>query len=138
MPDEPLHHIERPGLPWRTDERLTECRLDADAYPTWTREEARIQANKLGRTRFYMVTCVTCIHTYGRYQTWDTNPVSAMARECERHRFQYGTGPDPKVTVELRAIALLIEAHRGEFDELISGLGQVENLADRRKARRHG
>lgn len=133
--NDPVTHIARPMLPWRTDEPLTECRLDARSYPTWTREEARREAARLGKTRFYMVACVTCIQTSERYQTWDENPSSAMAREVERHSHRYGIGPDPQINLELRAIALLIESHRDEFDTLVGDLRSTVSLADARRTR---
>lgn len=136
---DPVHHIARPTLPWRSDEALTECRLDSRSYPTWSRDEARRQARDLGKTRFYMVVCVTCLHTAERHATWSENPMQAMIRECEGSGMGgWRVGSEDRfhqIRNELLAIEALIAAHPDEFAELVAGIGSTVNLGDKRTER---
>lgn len=136
MADEPLDHVLRPDLPWRTDAPRTECGLDATSYPTITRDDLRARAKKLGQTRTYMVTCVTCLHTSQRWPTWDEDPVGALGRETNRPRSNPRSGNNPEFAAELYAIAALIEAHRDEFDEFLTGLADTASLSDARARKR--
>jgi len=118
-----LTHIERACLPWRL-ERLTECGLDPDRHPTWTREEAITVAKDLGRQRFSMVVCMTCSGTAERHSTWEDDPASCLIRHAQPMTLRWrGRGDKDeerrRFADELRAIASLIEMHRGEFDGLI-------------------
>lgn len=132
---QPVDHIERPRLPWR-DERLTECRLSADSYPTITRDGAVTRCRELGKTRFAMTVCITCMQTAERHLTWEQDPVSAMLREVEGARWYRKDGTHDQMRTELKAIALLIAAHRDEFDETIASLGETSELAAKREAKR--
>lgn len=131
-------HIERPPLPWRA-ERATECGLDADRHATWTREAAIAEMNKLGEQRFALFVCMTCWQTARRHSTWDENPVSCLERYCLK--FKWEREPEKarrrRFADELRAVGLLVEAHREEFDRLVDGLGDTSDLGDRRAARRY-
>jgi len=129
--DPPPRHIIRPGLPWRAvEEPRTECGRAADSVAdTIDRDELAPLARKLGRTRTYMVMCVTCLDTAQRWPAWDESPVGAMGREVHR-------SPDPeRFATELRAIDELIARHRDEFDQLVAGLADAPRLDDHRRAR---
>lgn len=126
-----ITHIERSNLPWR-DERATECGLDRDRHPTWTRDEAIAKAREMGKQRFAMVVCMTCMNTAERHRTWDEDPVSCMDRYASR----WNDHDRPKLTAELRAMALLVEVHRAEFDDAVTALTTATPMADLRAARK--
>lgn len=136
-----LTHIERPSLPWRP-ERKTECGLDAERHPTWTREQARRIAKELGKKRFSMHVCMTCQGTAERHATWEEDPASCMVRHAQGMTLtRWGQRREAseekrRFNDELRAIAALIAAHREEFDALVEDLGDVVDLSDRRRKSR--
>lgn len=125
-----LKHIERPRLPWQTD-RLTECGRDVDDY----REDIvidRPQVKRLlaayGQQRVAFLLCMTCLNRANySHDSWEDNPASVMRRHCERG------GDGAAINVELRALALLVDAHRDEFDQAIHDLQSAVPLAARRK-----
>lgn len=127
-------HIERPNLPWR-DDHLTECKLDATRHPTWTRAQAAAQARDLGQQRFAMVVCITCMNTSQRHRTWDEDPASCLDRYVAP---VWGVPDDEQIrmTNELRAIGLLVAAHRGEFDATVESLATATPMGSLRAARR--
>lgn len=126
----PVDHILRPDLPWRVATRA-ECGLDAaDVKQIITRAEYQARVREYGKTRTAMLTCMTCCSTAAQWGTWADDPVEAIRREV------YGYRVDPGFGDELRAIELLIAAHRREFDETLAGLSQVDSLEDARRARR--
>lgn len=129
-----ITHIERSNLPWHS-ERVTECGLDATRHPTWTRDEAIAKAREMGRQRFSLFACMTCTSTAERHATWESSPASCMARYTEKARWNRGDEGAP-FDAELRAIALLIEEHRAEFDETVAGLLSAGDLAAKRSVRR--
>lgn len=129
---EPLHHIERPAPPWRDDQGLTECGLDATSIVVdrlWTRDDLRAAARNLGPQRLSMLCCMTCLNTAQRWPSWDQDPVEALGREI------HGRTAD-RFRQELWAIAALVEAHREEFDSFIAGLAEAPSLADQRRRHR--
>lgn len=135
-----ITHIERTVLPWRS-EKATECGLDASRHPTWTREEAIAKAKELGSQRFSMFACMTCCNTMQRHPaSWQDDPASCLVRHAEPMTMRWGredTGEKRRFADELRAISMLIETHRDEFDALVESLGEVVDLSQqRRKARR--
>lgn len=116
---EPVDHIARPSLPWRTDmPSITECGYDATKVKTITREEYVARYKELGQQRCAMFTCMTCAQTAGRYGTWEDDPRAALHREIEwegRGRWAHADRGQ-LLKDELLAIAALIDAHRDEFD----------------------
>lgn len=128
-----IWHVERPCLPWRREER-TECGLPSAAHPTLTRVEFESKVRKEGLQRSQVTTCQTCWSTARRHPTWEESPSGRLARECVgwamRHR------QDASINDELRAIALLIDAHREEFDATLAALGETIELEAARRARK--
>jgi hypothetical protein len=123
---EPLNHILRSPLPWR-DSELTECGKSASQFAkVVTRDEAVRQHKEMGMQRFALFFCMTCISTANRWTTWDTNPIERLSREG------YGDSQE-LATRELKAIAVLVAAHREEFDDMVTGLSDTTDL---QKARR--
>ena len=117
---EPVDHILRPKLPWRTDEAaITECGYNAVKVPTITREQALQRYKDYGRQRMAMMTCMTCIDTANRWGTWTDDPRKAIEREitweCQWRRSDHGA----RLRDELNAIAALIDDHPDEFERLV-------------------
>lgn len=128
MPDEPLSHIRRPDLPWRTS-RMTECgRPIADVKKSMDRAEALALVAQHGKQRAAFLLCMTCMTTANQYKTWEEDPVGALARE-------FFGATDPKLRDELRALGALVDAHRDDFDGFLEGLTTTISLADARRQR---
>jgi hypothetical protein len=80
---EPVDHIIRPRLPWRSPDEpaITECGYDASKVKAITREDFRMRLKELGRQRTAMFTCMTCADTAEHHKTWDEDPRRAVERE---------------------------------------------------------
>ncbi len=122
---EPVDHILRPQLPWRsTDAAITECGYDASKVKTLTRPEYLQRLQDMGKQRAALFTCMTCADTASRWGTWDDDPGRALDREiaweCGGSYWQNREDRGFRLRDELGAIAVLIEAHREEFDALVS------------------
>ena len=134
MIKDPVDHILRPQLPWRTDGGITECGYNAAKVSTLTREEYFERVKSLGQRRAAMMTCMTCSDTASRWKTYD--PRQAMQRELT---WEVGNGYGrPKrgcrLRAELLAIAALIEAHRNEFESHIAETEQRREWLERKEA----
>lgn len=115
---EPVDHIKRPSLPWRTDAGITECGYDASKVKTLTREEFFQREKDMGRQRTAILTCMTCSDTARRWGTWEVDPRKAMEREIIwEHGGGYRARDDrgDRLKDELFVIADLIAAHAEEF-----------------------
>lgn len=115
---QPVDHILRPSLPWRQSAAMTECGYDASKVSTLSRQQYVARLKDLGQQRAAMVTCMTCATTVRNWATWDDDPRQAIGREVEWERRDNRRGQQLKD--ELIAIAALIDAHRDEFDRLMS------------------
>jgi hypothetical protein len=136
---EPVDHILRPRLPWRSDEGvITECGYDASKVKVLTREEYFERLKDMGRQRTAMLTCMTCADTARRWGTWDDDPRLAMQREIDWERGSaYWRARDDRgnrLRDELIAINVLIEAHRDEFSELVSAIEQRRDWLEKKAA----
>lgn len=132
MADDPLEHVARPLIPWSTRPGRTECGRqvnDVAAVVDLARFVAKL--NRQGKTRAAMTTCMTCWTRlqYGAH-SWDKSPVEVLDRDLGRYDER------DVITVELRALAALVEAHRDEYDDLIGGLQDTTDLAQRRRDKR--
>jgi hypothetical protein len=141
-----ISHVERPELPWRKPEQmLTECGLVVASYPTITRDELFHRWKEWGEQRTAMTVCMTCFQTAQRWQTWFEDPLHGVQRAIEKEPRHYGgigwkyginqPAPNSPLRAELRAMAMLIERHREEFDGILTGLGEVVNLDEKRRER---
>ncbi len=137
----PVDHVMRPTLPWRENAHLTECGVKAENVTAITPDEFKKRIKEYGHQRTRMVTCWTCCDTAGRWCTWDEEPRRALGREIEWeagsiHKRNRGS----LLLDELLSIAELIEAHRDEFNNLVSQRqGRREWLAKKAaKADREG
>ncbi|HWX13481.1 MAG TPA: hypothetical protein VNY06_01150 [Methylocella sp.] len=139
---EPVDHILRPRLPWRSpnEPAITECGYDASKVKTLTRAEFFQREKELGQRRCVMLTCMTCADTARRWGTWEDDPRLAVQREAEweRQAPYYRRCPsDERGTVlkdELVAIAGLIEAHRDDFDARILEIRQRRKWNEKKAA----
>jgi hypothetical protein len=119
---EPVDHILRTSLPWRTDAdgAITECGYDASKVKALTREEYFKRLADLGRQRTAMITCMTCGNTVRKWSTWEDDPRQALGREIEWESNWGRRDRGQRLKDELLAIASLIEAHRAEFEATIA------------------
>ena len=137
---EPVDHILRPQLPWRHgDGAITECGYDASQVKTLTREEYFQRLQDMGQQRASLFTCMTCADTAKRWGTWDDDPGRALDREItwECGGNSYWRNRDDRgyrLRDELLAVAALIEAHRDEFDALVSAGEQKREWAQQKAA----
>lgn len=132
-----ITHIERANLPWHT-ERTTECGLDVPRHPAWTRDEALAKYKELGAQRLAFVVCMTCWNCYARHSTWEADPAACIIRAASGMQTHFGgmTEEKRRFADELRAIALLVAAHREEFDATVQSLSEVVDLKEARRAKR--
>lgn len=117
---EQLSHVQRQPLPWRAN-GLTECGLDVTKYgPTLTRDELTVKVKAQGKTRAAMSVCMTCWQRAERYfqsyYRWDEE-LSPLEREIQSARHD----KSPLVH-ELKAIGILVDRHRDEFNELVEDI----------------
>lgn len=121
---EPVDHIVRPRLPWRpaTDPAITECGYDASKVKTLTREAFFERLKDYGQQRTGLVTCMTCMDTARRWETWEQDPRRAIEREVTWECGWRGKGRGEHLKDELLALAALVAAHPDEFRQLLAGI----------------
>lgn len=130
MSDTVRDHVRRTDLPWRIA-TTTECgKPVVDVASVISRAELVAKVKQDGIQRAAYSTCMTCLETARRWPDWNADPVEAVARDF------YGGRRDPRLRDELRAIAALVDAHRDEFDDYLTGLGETVDLLAARRARR--
>lgn len=134
---EPVDHILRPQLPWRSDGAITECGFDASKVKALTRAEFFQRVKDMGQQRTAMITCMTCSNTAGRWGTWDDDPRKALEREIAWEGAGRWAREDrgQRLKDELLAIAALIEAHRDEFDASVAAAVQRREWIEKKAAR---
>lgn len=123
-------HVARPALPWRQALR-TECGLPLKSHPVISRDEFVAKVKAEGQRRAAMSTCMTCFDTAQRWPSWDEDPVGCFNREVEstwRGRASRA-GERNDFRQELVAVAILIQRHRPEFDELLEDQAAIVPLA---------
>lgn len=134
-----ISHVERPAPPWRTAPGRTECGLPIAGHPVITRAEFEAMVRRLGGQRASMFLCMTCWSSAGQWADWSTDPVQVVMRETfgpRSIREVMANRAHPTFRDELRALAALVDAHRGEFDGYLAGLGDTASL-DAARTRRH-
>ncbi len=131
---EPVDHILRPSLPWRSDGAITECGYDASKVKTLTRPEFFERVKDLGRQRTAMLTCMTCSDTAARWGTWEDDPRKALEREINWESGYRRNDRGERLKDELIAIAVLIEAHRNEFEATITTMTQRREWLEKKAA----
>jgi hypothetical protein len=89
---------------------------------------------------------MTCLNTAQRWPSWDESPVECLGRETYAMRHGTASGlraiggrtVSAQFRTELLAIALLVEAHRDEFDQAVADLNgapSLQSVRDRRQGR---
>lgn len=134
---EPVDHIERPRLPWRSPDEptITECGYDASKVKTLTREDFAARLKEYGQQRAALFTCMTCMQTSRRWQTWETDPRRALQREIEWEITGWGREKNGhRLKDELIAIQQLIEKRPEEFLVLLKTLRDRHEWLDRKEA----
>jgi len=132
-------HVLRAQLPWREDDGLTECGKPTAGLDVLSRADAAAKAKQWGQRRATLMFCMTCRdHTYA-WMTWEQSPIAVMARECQRRSGSFGRmySDDARspLDYELRALGLLVAAHREEFAATLAGLRDTTDLGARRRRR---
>jgi hypothetical protein len=134
---EPVDHILRPKLPWRTDDAaITECGYDASKVKTLSRDDFFSRIKNLGIQRVTMLTCMTCSSTAQRWPTWEEDPRKALEREIAWEggswRFE---DRGSCLKIELLAIAALINAFPQEFADRINEIAARQEWLQKKDAR---
>ena len=137
---QPVDHILRACLPWRSDASVTECGLDASSVQPIAREQFAERVKEMGQQRASLFTCMVCAQTVRNWKTWEQDPRSVVEREIiwekqggslNKHGLRFHD--------ELIAIAALIAAHPEEFADLLSAKEKRSEwnkmLADKKKAK---
>lgn len=126
-PGQPLSHVSRPTPPWREPEE-TECGRPLAEVEQWvTRDQAGALIRKYGSQRAAFLLCMTCVNTANRHPRWEISPMGVLARKPA------GRGGYKVSDLEMRAVAMLVEQHRAEFDQLLAALQGTTSLAGRRR-----
>lgn len=131
---DPVDHILRPQLPWRSDAGITECGLNASKAPTLTRADYFARLKDMGQQRTAILTCMTCANTASRWGTWDDDPRKALDREIAWEGASGRHERGVRLQDELFAIAALIDAHRDEFDTHIAATEQRRQWNEKKAA----
>lgn len=137
-----LDHIERSVPPWQRD-RFTECgRFVRDVVSIKTADEIRAKVAKVGKQRAAFSTCMTCAERWRSHDGWEANPIAVVHRSTERGQWSsyFVRGEkdarSERVREELRAVALLVERHREEYDKALEDMKGTSSLAQARQAKR--
>jgi hypothetical protein len=136
---EPVDHILRPSLPWRSDAAITECGYDATKVKTLTRDDLKQRLKDMGQQRTAMLTCMTCLNTAQRHGAWEDDPRSAVEREITWEGKGRWAHKDRGIRLrdELLSIAALIAAHPDEFQAHIEATGQRREWLAKKAAMAH-
>ena len=139
---EPVDHILRPRLPWRSesDPSITECGYDSSSVKSITREEFFQRLKDMGQQRASLFTCMTCSDTARRWRTWDDDPRQALEREINWEGVRaWGRVQDRgrRLWDELLAIAALIQAHPDEFKALVTDVEQRRSWLEKKSKLGH-
>jgi hypothetical protein len=135
-----LDHVLRPPLPWR-DTNMTECGIDPTGKKVLTNEQFLLRCKEYGQQRTAMVTCMTCLNTVQRWLN-SQGLTAQVGREIDRVGGKwYGRGDlqadGGLLENELRAIQLLVNEHREEFDAALAAMTGATSLDQVRARRRY-
>jgi hypothetical protein len=130
-------HIIRTPLPWRAHEdATTECGLPANSYPSLTPEQMEAKVKREGEQRASYSSCMTCWTTRRNrgFAQRSNSLLDVLNREILR-----GAHSNPaawkQLDREVRAMVLLVEAHREEFDTILRDMAEAVDLGAVRRAR---
>lgn len=136
-PKEPIDHVRRSLPPWRERDFKTECgRAENDCRSVLSRQEMLDKLRRQGHRRAALSSCMTCLETASRNPSWERQPSAVMMRVLG-NRYGYPRHGTDENDRELVAIAMLIERHRGEWEEIKNAIRDVADFnAERSKRRR--
>lgn len=134
---EPVDHILRPRLPWRSpaEPAITECGYDASKVKVIGRNGYKNRLAELGQQRSAMFTCMTCADAAKRWPTWDEDPRQALEREITWEGGRWNRGRGHRLLDELRAIAALIESRQDEYAALLTNIEQRRQWIEKKNAK---
>lgn len=121
---QPVDHVLRPQLPWRSGPGITECGLDASKISTLTRAQFFERRKDLGQQRCAMLTCMTCSDTARRWGEWEDDPRKAMEREILWETAWHRVDRGDLLRDELCAIQALVTVHADEFAATLADMKQ--------------
>lgn len=128
---DPVDHILRPALPWRSAPAITECGYDATKVKTISRAEFAQRVKDYGQQRAALLTCMTCSQTSRRYATWEEDPREAIEREAAWES-KWHRDRGNQLRDELLAIAVLIAAHPEEFKQAVADIESRREWLERK------
>jgi len=128
---DPVDHILRPALPWRSAPAVTECGYDARMVKTISRAEFAQRVKDYGQQRAALLTCMTCSETSRRYATWEEDPRQAIEREAAWES-KWRSDRGNQLRDELLAIAVLIAAHPDEFKQALAAIESRREWLERK------
>ncbi len=121
-------HVRRTMPPWRRGSPpIAECGMRVEETEKMlAREEyyeLPVDASRRGQV------CATCASTISRHETWEKHPVGHLIREAGAQFVALGRDCD-QLTDEVRALAMLVERHPEEFDEVLRPLRVARRRMD--------
>jgi hypothetical protein len=122
-------HIRRENVPWRTtDDALTECGLDVRDCQALTPQAMLEKIAEQGEVRASLSSCMTC----WQHRRTDRGQLlrDAVSRLINRSWHGKESG---RVERELRAIGLLVAAHREEFETTLRDMDEAVDIRTARK-----
>lgn len=136
-----LAHVLRSVPPWRLNpDRIAYCGLVNPGH-AWDYSTLCTKHNELGAQRLSLFCCMTCLTTVSNRvrsrraeATFEHDPVEVLHREALdlQRRASHST----PLADELRALALLVQAHPEEFAQTMASLSTVTPLRPARSTRR--
>lgn len=122
-------HIKRENVPWRTDDdALTECGLDVQDCRALTPQQMREKVAEQGEVRASLSSCMTC---------WQNRRVDRgqLLRDTVLRMLNRSWHGDDGVRVEreLRALGLLVAAHREEFETTLLDMNEAVDIRSAKK-----
>lgn len=137
--DQPLRHLRRVAPPWAAQAQ-TACGRALSDVALWLEfEEAKALVAKVGQKRAQFLFCQTCLSHRPKAAAspyWEREPARITADWASRAAWRDSAGAD-RVALELHALSDLVEAHRDEYDLLVTSR-LSDDLSARRKARKRG
>ena len=97
-----------------------------------TRDEAKARWKAVGANRARYEFCSTCVDTVNRHAEFEEDPLEAALRMPNRWQAE---DKGARARAELRAVAMLIDAHRAEFTEAVESLLATASLSEARTDR---
>lgn len=138
-----LDHIKRASPPWQRDHYTICGRPVADVASVVSFEAIQAKITRDGKRRAAFSTCMTCAERAHRGgETWERAPAVVVHTYVEKAGWagMYGPlrdedGRAARIINELRALALVFDRHRDEFDAALVDLEGTSSLDERRRRR---